>query len=121
MCALCTRRERLNRERFGGERNHVLARDGKQCQGCGELEERLLLVHHRKPGRNHRRLLVTLCRRCHVKVHRTWRPRFGFGGLLRELWREAHPDLAEQREFAFTGATRSAGVPEVQAPLFDAA
>jgi hypothetical protein len=103
LCSRCMRRQRLSRERFGGQRESILARDGRQCQGCGELEERKVLVHHR----SHRRL-ITLCRRCHPP-------------LLRQLWREQHPGLAEQRELAFGRAIASGEDAEVQASLFDAA
>jgi hypothetical protein len=39
---------------------------------------------------------VTLCRSCHARVHRTYRPGVSVTGLLRQLWREANPDIAEQ-------------------------
>lgn len=102
LCARCERRARLNRELFQGEREAVLIRDGYQCQNCGELDARLVLVHHRRKGARDRKYLLTLCRRCHVRVHRTFRPGFHFlaNPLLRKLWREANPKLAEQRLLA---------------------
>jgi hypothetical protein len=57
-----------------------------------------LLVHHRKPGVDETRFLITLCRRRHVRIHRTWRPPWWFltWDPLRRLWREANHDIAEQ-------------------------
>lgn len=78
----------------------------------------MLLVHHRKPGVDEMRFLITLCRRCHVRIHRTWRPSFVFltFELLRRLWREVNQDLAEQRLLALLPA---AGQPVEQGSLFD--
>ena len=75
-CPRCARRERLNREQFGGEREAVLRRDEYQCQACGEVAEELIVVHHRKPGQQTRRWMLTLCRRCHVRAHFLHRPTF---------------------------------------------
>lgn len=98
-CRYCARRARLNREHFAGQRELVLRRDGCQCQLCGEPDPRNLVVHHRRPGHNRAKYLVTLCRACHVRVHFTLRPGFGFVSLpfRRTLWRELHPRMAEQR------------------------
>lgn len=63
---------------------------------------------------------MTLCRRCHAKVHRTLYPRFTFPAELRELWREAHPDQAEQ--LCFDLSARFGHMPAEQQPaLFEAA
>lgn len=121
LCRRCLRRERLSRECFGGLRDRILSRDERQCQCCGELEERELLVHHRRPGLNHARLLVTLCRRCHTRIHRTWRPRYGFAGLLRALWREQHKGWPEQRELSLGAGDREFEALTIQEGLFDAA
>jgi 5-methylcytosine-specific restriction endonuclease McrA len=118
-CARCQRQQKLSREAFGGNRDRALTRDGRRCQGCGGVKD--LLVHHRQPGLDFLRLLITLCRSCHTRIHRTYRPQFGFPAELRNLWREAHPDLAEQLELALTvGPLLQAG-PQYQASLFDAA
>lgn len=90
----------MSREKFGGLRTEVLERDSYRAQCCGAIED--LLVHHRRPGRNARRLMISLCRRCHARVHRTKYPRYTFPETLRELWREAHPDQAEQLCFRLT-------------------
>lgn len=99
----------------------MLIRDGRQCQGCAELDERLVLVHHRQRGVNRPRRLITLCRRCHPKVHRALQPRVGWPAILRELWREVHPGLAEQLEFSFYGAIVRREDADGQPGLFDAA
>lgn len=98
-CRYCARRSRLNRERFAGNREAVLARDDWSCQLCGERDSRLLVVHHRSPGRSSRKDLLTLCRRCHVRIHFTAKPGYGFVSLplRRVLWRELHRDAPEQR------------------------
>jgi 5-methylcytosine-specific restriction endonuclease McrA len=94
-CRYCLRRARLNRERYAGLREAVLRRDDWQCQGCGARED--LLVHHRRPGKNADKWLLTLCRGCHTQIHRTKRPRAAFAPLLRTLWRETHRRWPEQR------------------------
>lgn len=124
MCDSCNRRERLSKEMFGGLRGEVLERDRFRAQCCGAIED--LIVHHRKPGRNARRLLISLCRRCHAKVHRTLRPRYTFPEQLRELWREAHPGQAEQLCLPYVSAppnVTQTGLPYVSAEpaLFGAA
>lgn len=101
-CDTCARRDRLSREDFGGLRDDVLERDGFRGQCCGAIED--LIVHHRRPGRNARRLLITLCRGCHARVERTLSPRYSFPDQLRELWREVHPERAEQLCLALSSA-----------------
>ena len=120
LCRRCDRQRRLSEERFGGLRERILLRDASRCRCCGEGEFRRLVVHHRRPGANSIRLLITLCRTCHVRVHRTWRPRFGFPPELRVLWREQYPKLAEQRELPLYGP-RLAVVSFHQAGLFSVA
>lgn len=94
LCARCYRERRLNNKRFNGRRDAAIARDGRRCVLC--RSERLI-VHHRN-----RCEMVTLCVRCHPRIHRTLRPRFGtFDEATRQLWREQHPDLAEQIELKF--------------------
>lgn len=66
-------------------------------------------------------LLITLCRTCHQRVHHTWRPAFSFDGLLRLLWREAHPGLAEQWALRLQLPPVIPDPPTVQTELFEAA
>ena len=99
-CAACERRDRLNREHFAGEREAVLQRDDHQCQVCGELNPSQVIVHHRRRGMNSRKYFITLCRACHVRIHHTARPGFGFvtmAPFMWLLWRELHPRQPEQR------------------------
>jgi hypothetical protein len=98
LCARCDRRERLSREYFGGLRTAVLVRDGCACRVRGECDFEKLLVHHRRPDLDRLTYLITLCRRCHNRVHHTFRPGWWFltWELLCRLWREANRDIAVQ-------------------------
>lgn len=105
LCATCYTLKRQDEEYFGGRREEVLARDGYRCAvpGCTTLKrgKRSVAVHHRKPGNNDPKLMITLCLACHAKVTRTqflcreWPP------LLRLLWREQHPRAHEQTTLDF--------------------
>jgi hypothetical protein len=83
----------------------ALRRDDHQCQvcgelNCGELNPTQVIVHHRRPGMNSRKYFITLCRACHVRIHHTTSPGFGFvtmAPFLWLLWREMHPSQPEQR------------------------
>ncbi len=66
-----------NREYFSGQRDKVLLRDNYTCQNCGGTKH--LTVHHKdgkgrsvvKTDRNNSlRNLITLCRSCHINIHR---------------------------------------------------
>jgi hypothetical protein len=78
---------------FAGAKEQVLARDGHCCQGCGTVTN---VVHHRKPGVDRDEWLITLCPACHATVERLDRPDRYLPPVLLQLWREQHPDLAEQ-------------------------
>jgi hypothetical protein len=119
-CASCYWEWRNSVRHFAGLRDRVLIRDGRLCCACGEVDPARLIVHHRRPGVHQMRLLLSLCRGCHARVHRTWRPRYGFPESLRTLWREQYPGLAEQLELGLE--SRGAGdSPIIQALLFEAA
>lgn len=67
-------RERLN---FDGLRDQILKEDNYQCCVCGDDTLKNLIVHHvdrngrnKKIKNNSRDNLVTLCRRCHIEIHR---------------------------------------------------
>jgi hypothetical protein len=79
-------------------REGVLERDRFRCRACGQ--QRRLLVHHRYP-RNEPKLLVTLCTRCHVRIHRSLGVRYWLSGLLLKLWRELHQHEPVQLPLAF--------------------
>jgi len=80
------RRERADRERFGGNRAKVLERDGHRCVDCGDTDN--LHVHHKdgngrnvpkEKQNNDMSNLVTLCSTCHTNqhnpVHHRWAKR----------------------------------------------
>ena len=119
VCPRCARRAKLSREDFGGLREQALARDGYRGQCCGAIED--LLVHHRSYDRRTLRALVTLCRRCHTRIHATWRPSFAFPDELLALWREAHPGLAEQMRLPLTAHAAAFAIEARQAALFERA
>ena len=121
MCRSCYGSWRRSQSYFGGLRVQALVRDGKQCVCCGELSRRQILVHHRRPGRNSLRLFLTLCRRCHVRIHHTKRPRYGMAPFLRDLWRELHRGWPEQRELPLHSAAALDVAPYSQPGLFEAA
>lgn len=60
-------------DRYGGNHEFVVRRDGGRCAICGE--ERDTVVHHidgyikSRPENNARNKLILLCRSCHGKVH----------------------------------------------------
>ena len=60
---------------FWNVREYVLFRDKHQCQWCqGKSKDRILQVHHiesRKTGGESPDNLITLCQRCHDRIHRT--------------------------------------------------
>jgi hypothetical protein len=78
-------------------------RDRFCCQGCGVRSR--LVVHHRTEA-NEDEALITLCIRCHVRVHRWrclhhWMP-----GVLLKLWSELHADVPVQLQFQFAPVVR---------------
>lgn len=102
LCRPCYRRRQLSRERFGGNRDEVLARDAHQCQGCGAREQ--VVVHHRHPGAHEAALLVTLCAACHARLHRLRAVRRWIPPRLLPLWEEQHPGVAMQLQLDLFGA-----------------
>jgi len=92
-CRPCYDRHRHSQQYFGGHREAVLCRD-RCCQLC--LAEQRLIVHHRRPGQNRPALQITLCRRCHVPIHRRYQLPGFYSELFLQLWRELHPDLPIQ-------------------------
>jgi hypothetical protein len=79
----------------------VLQRDRFRCRGCGKRSA--LVVHHRH-RENRAKLLVTLCIRCHIRIHHSSRWRYWFSDMLVRLWRELHPDAPMQLQLTFRGA-----------------
>lgn len=71
-------RELGKRQRFNGLRDAVVQRDGFACRHCGSGYS--LVVHHviplpaaakRRDARSRMDDLLTLCRSCHIDVHRS--------------------------------------------------
>ena len=106
LCATCYTLRRQDEEYFGGHREEVLTRDGYRCAVpcCTTLKrgKRSVAVHHRRPGNNDPKWMITLCLSCHAKVTRTQYLRWDWPPLLRLLWREQHPKGHEQTVFNFT-------------------
>jgi 5-methylcytosine-specific restriction endonuclease McrA len=78
---------------FGGHRETVLRRDGC-CQVC--LARERLVVHHRRPGTEKPAWHITLCRRCHLQLHRRRQLPGVYGEVFFRLWREQHPGSPAQ-------------------------
>lgn len=116
LCATCYTLKRQDEEYFGGLRETVLDRDGHRCRVCDASgrDKRSIIVHHRVPGKSTLPLMISLCPGCHSKVHRTIAILGEMPLLLRELWREQHPDGHEQTALDFT-VKRALAVP---VPLF---
>ena len=58
-------------------------------------------MHHRFPGTNNPKLMLTLCLPCHAKVTRTLFVQNHWPPFLLLLWREQRPDGQEQIAFDF--------------------
>jgi hypothetical protein len=98
-CRACYDRQHRFDVFFAGHREAVLARD-RCCQLCWSPEQ--LIVHHRRPGVNRPGLHITLCRRCHVPVHRRHCPPAFCPALFLCLWQEAHPGWPVQLSLAWS-------------------
>jgi len=86
-CRSCYDRRQHSLRFFAGLRERVIRRDGFRCRACGAGIR--LLVHHRATD-NEGHKLITLCIRCHVRVHR-WRWfRHKVSSTLVQLWTERH-------------------------------
>jgi hypothetical protein len=100
-CRSCYDRRHHSLRFFGGLRERVLERDRFRCRGCGKRSA--LVVHHRDRC-NRANLLVTLCIRCHVRIHRSSALRYWFSEMLVRLWRELHPKDPVQLQLTFRKA-----------------
>lgn len=96
-CRSCYRSLAHSRQRFAGRREEVLRRDGGACCACGVA--RRLHVHHRRPGRNESRWLITVCVVCHGRLHRLAALRRWLPEPLVALWAEQHPGVPVQLQF----------------------
>ena len=102
-CRTCYDRRQHSLRFFGGRRERVVRRDRFCCQGCGVRSR--LVVHHRSKD-NEDEALITLCIRCHVRVHR-WRCLHHWvPGILMKLWSELHTEAPVQLQLQLTPVTR---------------
>jgi hypothetical protein len=102
-CRSCYDRRHHSLRFFGGLRERVLERDRFRCRGCGKRSA--LVVHHRS-RHNRANLLVTLCVRCHIRIHRSSGWRYWFSEMLVRLWRELHPNAPIQLQLSFRNADK---------------
>jgi hypothetical protein len=103
-CRSCYDRRHHSLRFFGGLRERVLVRDRFRCRGCGKRSA--LVVHHRD-RRNRTSLLVTLCIRCHVRIHRSSGLKYWFPEILLRLWREVHPNTPTQLQLSLQDVERN--------------
>ncbi len=102
-CRSCYDRRHHSLRFFGGLRERVLERDRFCCRGCGKRSA--LVVHHRD-RRNRANLLVTLCIRCHLRIHHSSGWRYWFSAMLVRLWRELHPNAPMQLQLTLRNAEK---------------
>ena len=105
VCSTCYTLRRQDEAYFGGHREEVLERDGYRCRvpECTTMKrgKRSVAVHHRKPGIDDPKWMITLRLACHAKVTRTLFLRRWWPKLLIVLWREQHPAAHEQKTLEF--------------------
>jgi hypothetical protein len=109
-CRVCYDRRQHSLRLFGGLRERVLKRDRFRCRGCGRRSA--LVVHHRD-RRNRADLLVTLCIRCHIRIHHSSGLRYWFPEMLVRLWREFHPTDPMQLQLSFRNAEKKENLKNV--------
>jgi 5-methylcytosine-specific restriction endonuclease McrA len=97
LCRVCAWQIPYSARHFGGHRSQVLERDEKCCRACGSRQT--LHVHHRRPGIHEPNWLVTLCARCHARVHRLQTLRCWLPASILEFWEEQHPLAPRQLQF----------------------
>jgi len=102
-CRSCYDRRYHSLRFFGGLRERVLERDRFRCRACGARSP--LVVHHRDRS-NQPESLVTLCIRCHMRIHRSSGFRYWFSAILMRLWRDLHPRKPVQLQLALKNATK---------------
>jgi len=95
LCRPCYRARQHSRAAFAGQRDAVLTRDRRCCQGCGAAPAHPH-VHHRRPGVHDPEQLVTLCAACHTRLHKLAALRRFLPPRLAALWQEWHPGVAVQ-------------------------
>ena len=102
-CRSCYDRRYHSLRFFGGLRERVLERDRFRCRACDARSP--LVVHHRD-RRNRAESLVTLCIRCHMRIHRSSGFRYWFSAVLMRLWCDLHPRDPVQLQLALTNPAK---------------
>jgi hypothetical protein len=107
LCSACYRAQVHSRAYFAGNRDEVLDRDRRRCRICGAGNGgRRLHVHHREPGNPDPARLISLCARCHGRIHRLGAMRVWLPEAMVELWAEQHPAVPIQLQFPLLPAGR---------------
>jgi hypothetical protein len=106
-CHACYDRRQHSLRCFGGLRERVLKRDRYRCRACGARGH--LVVHHRDRS-NAPALLVTLCIRCHTRIHCGSGLRHWLAGTLLRLWRELHRRDPVQLQLVLSNAAKKDSV-----------
>jgi hypothetical protein len=98
------RKEMWDKQMFGGNKQKALKRDNFKCQECGMTQEEhiklfifQLIVHHidgagRRSEKPNNKIdnLITLCVRCHARVHREREMKSKWGDLIKQddsIWK----------------------------------
>jgi len=102
-CRSCYDRRHHSLRFFGGLRERVLERDRFRCRGCGKRRRWWSII---ATGCNRADLLVTLCIRCHMRIHHSSGWRYWFSEMLVRLWRELHPNDPVQLQLSFPNARK---------------
>ena len=113
LCRLCYHRNYHSWRWFAGLREKVLERDRHRCRACGTSKR--LIVHHRT-GDNAEQVLITLCIRCHVQLHRTRALRHWLPEPLLELWRELNPQAMLQYQLPLRPMASAANQRKLEPP-----
>lgn len=121
LCRRCYNADDHSRRYFSGFRREVLERDGWRCRVCGTWTN---VVHHRRPGHDHPRSLISLCPAHHAVVTRLLVLDRCLSSLLLLLWREQHPHAPEQmlltrpdgEDHAGENATQTLWIPDAVLP-----
>lgn len=112
-CRLCYCRQYDSLRWFGGLRELILKRDRFRCRACESA--RRIVVHHRDES-NASPLLITLCIRCHVRLHHSRRFRSWVPEVLLGLWNELHPSAPLQMQLPFAVKRAAASAMETCDP-----
>jgi hypothetical protein len=114
-CRACYDRRQHSLRFFAGLRERVIKRDGARCRACGAGAR--LLVHHRAMD-SEERTLITLCVRCHLRVHH-WRWFRHQAPLLVQLWTELHGGAPVQLQLPLESGFEKRQPGKLNAPRYE--